>query len=335
MNKSYGFTILEWLISSVLGLFLMAGAFSVYIMSKNNNRQLQIYNEMQENGRIAMELLQDDLRSAGFFGNLTGQPLRLNTNIQTRINFNKEKDCQDERADSGGTLPSVGDNGVLRPLIVRHVNGSGRLDNDLSCLARIRLQTDSDVIALKQLSGGSVGTNSTDWNPKRIYLAANANRGVFFSGADETVKTELLSLSHSQIREYQHHIYFIQQTGSIPELRLIQLTNQMNAGLSLPMVQGVERLRVLVAVDESIPADGITDKYLLPEQVTPTIWNTFAITGVHLFLLIRALEPSPDYLNEQRYLMGEQSLPPFNDHYQRLIMQSSIYFPNASLSKEQ
>lgn len=52
----------------------------------------------------------------------------------------------------------------------------------------------------------------------------------------------------------------------------------------------------------------------------PTIWNTFAITGVHLFLLIRALDPSPDYLNEQRYLMGDQPLPPFNDHYQRLLM---------------
>ena len=50
----------------------MAGAFSIYVMSRNNNRQLQIYNEMQENGRIAMNLLQNDLRMTGFFGDLTG-----------------------------------------------------------------------------------------------------------------------------------------------------------------------------------------------------------------------------------------------------------------------
>ena len=55
-----------------IGLFLMAGAFSIYVMSRNNNRQLQIYNEMQENGRIAMNLLQNDLRMTGFFGDLTG-----------------------------------------------------------------------------------------------------------------------------------------------------------------------------------------------------------------------------------------------------------------------
>jgi len=334
MNKSSGFTVLEWLISCVIGLFLMAGAFSIYVMSRNNNRQLQIYNEMQENGRIAMNLLQNDLRMTGFFGDLTGQPIRLNSNIKTKIVFSKGQDCRDERAESGGTLPDSGDNGVLRPLMIRHVNGSGSLNDELSCLAKIRLQSNSDVVVLKRLFGNPLSLRSSDWDPERIYLAANSNQGMFFSGADKTVKTELASLYHSQIREYQHHIYFIQQSGTVPELRLIQLTDKMNAGLSLPLVQGVERLRVLVAVDESVPADGITDKYLLPEQVPPTIWNTFAITGVHLFLLIRALDPSPDYLNEQRYLMGDQSLPPFNDHYQRLLMQTSVYFPNAGLPKD-
>ena len=97
MNKSSGFTVLEWLISCVIGLFLMAGAFSIYVMSRNNNRQLQIYNEMQENGRIAMNLLQNDLRMTGFFGDLTGQPIRLNSNIKTKIVFSKGQDCRDER----------------------------------------------------------------------------------------------------------------------------------------------------------------------------------------------------------------------------------------------
>ena len=68
MKLSRGFTLLEWLISSTIGLFLLSGAFSVYVMSRNNNHQLQIYNELQENGRLAMNLLLQDLRQTGFFG---------------------------------------------------------------------------------------------------------------------------------------------------------------------------------------------------------------------------------------------------------------------------
>lgn len=325
MNKSSGFTLIEWLISCVIGLFLMSGAFSVYVMSKNNTRQLQIYNEMQENGRIAINLLENDLRLAGFLGDLTGQHVRLDKNIQSRVSFNKNHDCQDERGDLGGTFPATDIRGVLRPLTVRHVNNTGVLNNDLSCLSKIKLAPSSDVLVLKRSFGDVVSSNSSGWDLNRIYLATNAERGIFFSGVDKAAQSILSDL---QIREYQHHIYFIKETSSIPELRLIQLTDQINANLSLPIVQGVERLRILIAVDESTPPDGITDKYLPPEQVSSTIWNTFAITGVQLFLLIRSLESSPDYVNDQKYQFADGVLPPFNDHFQRLVMQSSIQFRN-------
>ena len=195
----------------------------------------------------------------------------------------------------------------------------------------MRLQPESDVLSLKREVGFPVGKLEISRNSQRIYLAANVRQALFFAGNDKAATDDLSTLSSAQIREFQHHVYYIQQLDNIPELRLIQLTDQMNAAYSLPLVQGVERLRVLVAVDESVPADGLADKYLPPEKITPAIWNTFAITGIQLFLLIRALEPSPGFLNQQTYQLGDQKLAPFNDGYQRLVLQSSVQFRNAAV----
>lgn len=329
MKSVRGFTLLEWLIASTIGLFLLAGLFSFYVMARNNNHQLQIYNELHENGRLAMNLLLQDLRYTGFFGDMTKQALRLNDNVKSRLKLSKSQDCQDERGELGGTLPGSGDNGVLRPFLARHANQDGTLNAEISCLASLQLQADSDVLSLKREIGSPVDRTSGGWNPQRIYLAANINQALFFAGNDEGAAEALSTLPAVQIREFQHHIYYIRQLDDIPELRLIQLTNQMKVAYSLPLVQGIERLRVLVAVDDSIPADGVTDKYLPPEKVSPAIWNTFSITGVHLFLLVRALEPSPGFINKQIYRLGDETLPAFNDSYQRLLLQSGMQFRNA------
>ncbi|MBB6056772.1 PilW family protein [Tolumonas osonensis] len=300
-------------------------------MSRNNNHQLQIYNELQENGRLAMNLLLQDLRQTGFFGDMTGQPLRLDGNVKSRLKLTEAHDCRDERGEPGGSLPASGDNGILRPFLARHVDSRGVLNAELGCLKKVRLQPESDVLSLKREVGFPVGKLEISRNSQRIYLAANVRQALFFAGNDKAATDDLSTLSSAQIREFQHHVYYIQQLDNIPELRLIQLTDQMNAAYSLPLVQGVERLRVLVAVDESVPADGLADKYLPPEKITPAIWNTFAITGIQLFLLIRALEPSPGFLNQQTYQLGDQKLAPFNDGYQRLVLQSSVQFRNAAV----
>lgn len=329
MSINRGFTLIEWLISCVIGLFLMSAILSVYVMVRNNSHRLQIYNEMQENGRIALGLLEKDLKMTGFFGELSNQFLRLHDNVKTRVNLNQNLDCQDERGKSGGSIPSSGNHGVLRPLIIRSVNKNGALNSDISCLTKLTLQKNSDVLMLKRLYSHPVSHIPTSWDPKRIYLAANSEQGLFFYGADKKSIDEVSQLSNAEIMEYQHHIYFVQQSNKTPELRLIQLTDQMNASLSLPLVQGIERIRTLVAVDTSIPPDGITDKYIVPEQVSATIWNTFSITGIQIFILIRALEESPDYINSEQYQLANEKISPFKDHYQRMVMQSSIQFINS------
>ena len=329
MTLARGFTLLEWMLATTIGLFLLAGIFSLYVASRNNTHQLQTYNELQENGRLAMNLLLQDLRQTGFFGDNSGQVLRLNDAVTSRIKLTVGNDCRDERGEHGGTFPSSDADGALRPFLARHTNHNGVLNADLSCLQHIQLQPDSDVLALKRVVGAPINYPNIVLNPLRIYLAGNVNQALFFAGKERDLKGLVTHLAGAKIWEYQHHVYYVQEVSGVPELRLIQLTDQMRATYSLPLVQGVEKIRILLAVDESIPADGIADVYLPPEKISPAIWNTFAITGIRLFLLVRAQERSPGYRNEQIYQLGDLSLPPFNDNYQRLLLQSSVQFRNA------
>nr|WP_321272690.1 PilW family protein [uncultured Tolumonas sp.] len=329
MKLARGFTLLEWMLATTIGLFLLAGIFSLYVASRNNTHQLQTYNELQENGRLAMNLLLQDLRQTGFLGDYSGQGLRLNDDISSRVKLTAGNDCLDERGEYGGTFPSSDADGVLRPFLARHSDSTGVLNAGLSCLQHIKLQPDSDVLALKRVIGAPINSPNITLNPLRIYLAGNVNQALFFAGKESDIRGLVTRLAGAKIWEFQHHVYYVQEINGVPELRLIQLTDQMRATYSLPLVQGVEKIRILLAVDDSIPADGMADRYLPPEQITPAIWNTFAITGLRLFLLVRAQERSPGYRNEQIYQLGDLSLPPFNDNYQRLLLQSSVQFRNA------
>jgi len=49
---------------------------------------------------------------------------------------------------------------------------------------------------------------------------------------------------------------------------------------------------------------------------------------------VRALEPASNYLNDQVYQLGDLALMPFNDHYQRLLLESSVQFRNANLRRD-
>ena len=65
---SSGLSLVELLISLLLGLFLTSGIVSVYLGSKQNYFYEEQAARIQENGRYAMRLLQRELTMAGFFG---------------------------------------------------------------------------------------------------------------------------------------------------------------------------------------------------------------------------------------------------------------------------
>ena len=65
---SKGFSIVELMIAVVLGLIILAGVVSVYLSNSQSFRFNSQMSRVQENGRFAMNIIEDDVRQAAYGG---------------------------------------------------------------------------------------------------------------------------------------------------------------------------------------------------------------------------------------------------------------------------
>lgn len=85
-----GFTLVELMISMVIGLFIVLALLTMLINVNRNNSELTKTNRVIENGRFALQLFQSDISHGGFWGGyvpkfddltFTGAPLDVPTTV--------------------------------------------------------------------------------------------------------------------------------------------------------------------------------------------------------------------------------------------------------------
>ncbi|MES2626422.1 MAG: prepilin-type N-terminal cleavage/methylation domain-containing protein, partial [Pseudomonadota bacterium] len=64
--RQTGFTLIEMMVSIVIGLSVMAGALQIMVQGKSNFLAERELAALQENARLAFKLFQDELHMAGF-----------------------------------------------------------------------------------------------------------------------------------------------------------------------------------------------------------------------------------------------------------------------------
>ena len=325
--KSRGFTLVEWLVAMVLGLFLLAGVFTVFVMSRSSSEDAFDQSELQENGRLAIRLISQDIKWAGFFGAYTGQSTQVGSSLTLSAGsiIPASSDCLDER--SVGSLPSNA--GPIRGLWVSRVSASKGLAGFACILAADRV-ANSDVISIKRLVGRPIPA-SEGLDANRFYMAANSQDARVIKGSE--TRPLFGANNESQVWEYQHYIYYLSQEDGIPVLRKRYLT--VNGGSSLiggAMAEGVEHMVLMYGVDDSLIPDGRIDRYMSTDQMTTQRWNEGRVLGVRLFLLIRAERESSRYKNNNSYQLGNITVNGGGDGYRRLLLESSIALRNQQIA---
>ena len=63
-----GFTLIELMIAMVIGIVILLALSGVFLNTSRTNTELAKTNSVIENGRFTLQLLQDDLVHAGFWG---------------------------------------------------------------------------------------------------------------------------------------------------------------------------------------------------------------------------------------------------------------------------
>ncbi len=316
--RTTGFSLVELMVAMVISLFLTLGVFAMFSMSATNVTTTGQYNQLQENGRIALAILSQDIEQVAFFGDVTGTDFILGANATVSAGITD--DCVGGGLNNA-TLPNN------QPSHFRRIWGyeAGVSAQSVNCINDA--ESGTDVIQIKRLVGPP-GANSG-------YRVATTASQIVFLG-----DTSTSALVNQRIWKYEHHVYFIQRLeNGVPVLSRKALSGSgMNNEEQL--VDGIENMRILYGYDND--GDNTADSFLSVQEVSDLMWDNLSfqrIVAVKIFLLVRATEPDNSYTNNNEYTLGDKStsqsgnklIGPFNDHFRRKVLSTTVVLANPVL----
>lgn len=333
IKKHQGFTLLEIFVSLSLGLVLIGGVLSVFVGMKTTTQETSGLGELQENGRFAISILTEDLLRQNFWGDLSSNLSR--SLLVPPFLANPVGDCVGGGLNNG-SFPQA--TGAFRTIWSQTVASSSILSNCITDAV-----TNSDVIQIKRVVGFPIiplnplaptpQVVGSQLNDTRYYLNAGIDNAIIFNGGTvaNTAPVPAVDFNNARVWEYQHHVYYIRQDGTVPVLIQGRLNTTAPITFNL-LVEGIERIHFMFGVDTD--GDGVINAYIPPNSMLPNYWDNadpFKILGVKLYVLARSIRPDVNYENNNTYQMGDVLFtPPDNDNFRRLLFSTTISFPNAT-----
>lgn len=316
-----GFGLIEWMIGMTIGLFLIAGVTTVFIQSRGSSQNTNQMGELQETGRIALQLLSQDLRQVGFWGVSTANVMtRLNATQNKEITtpiLNASSDCTDDLG--GGSFPV--NNIQFRQFWSFEIPQISSLSY-MRCIidddSDAQLQRGTDVISLKRLMGKreaipAAGTIASD--SPYLLVGSYSKAAIFAEGASPPSDP---SFTNGDAWQYLHHIYFLDRSlrSNTPRLRRMSL-NSSGMTLEPILLSGIENMQLFYIIEQ---ANGNT-------SYQTTALSNDKVIGVEVFILVRSLTESKGYTNTNTYVLADKTIT-VNDNFRRLLVSSVISFSN-------
>jgi type IV pilus assembly protein PilW len=343
--RQRGFTLVELMIATTIGLLVLAGMTTMFVSNNNAQAEIERANRQIENGRYSIQLLADDARNAGFYGEFDPSVLTLPAAVPDP--------CSVSLADIKAALPLY---------LQGYDNVSG---GELSCVKDVRAGT--DIVVVRHASNCVIDTAScvvnsagapyfqASWcdnpselgsgNPSDFYaldsVVANLTRHM--RDCTQTAGSGTLA----PVRYLQIHIYFIANNDragdGIPTLKRVEVGNK-NGVLSVNTValaEGVENLQMEYGLDTS--KDGSPDVYTTDPAAyggcataACAVANWNSVVSAKINLLTRTTQADAGYTDNKSYVLGAKADGSPNTisvtdlHYKRHVFKSTVVLPNPS-----
>lgn len=346
-----GFTLVELMVSMVIGLLIVLALVTLLINVNRNNSEMSKTNRQIENGRFAMQLLQSDLVHAGFWGRLgytmvpkSFPPFPVPTVIPNPCVVTGWDDPYKSSLlgipvqgfSNGAALSTCNVTGVLASsdvLVVRHANTCN------AGAANCEGATDTGPHI-------QVSSCRSDVSPEARYVIAMA-AGV--------TPSEILAafplrekdcLTPATRRKVVSNIYYLATSNNLPTLMRVSLVNGVYS-TPQPLIEGIEAFRLEYGLDTlgknglpidtaaipPNPADGSADTYV---SCAPCTLDQLAnIVAVKIHILARNLEATPGYTDAKSYQLGAATtIAAANDGFKRHVFSSTVRLVNPSGRRE-
>ena len=330
MNKSSrhmqhaGFTLVELMVSMAIGLLIVLALITLLINVNRNNSEMSKTNRQIENGRFAIQMLENDLIHAGFWG-----PLR--PAAPTAI----PDACL--AGASWDTDPAYKPNMLAIPVL-----GFDSSSIPTSCTGVTGAQANSDVLMVRHANTCIAGSPNCDGGadtgphiqvsncrigapPESEYLIGPASTLVEVAAFDLRNRSCVLT-DIAERRKVVSNIYYVSNNTlmRVPLVNGIYQTTQ-------PMIEGIAVMRIEYGVDSD--ANGSADSYV---SCAPcTLVQLANIVAVKIHVLARNLEATPGYTDSKSYQLGATApIVAANDGFKRHVYSTTVRLVNPSGRRE-
>lgn len=337
-----GLSLIELMISITIGMIILTAVALVFVNASNSRKEIERNSRQIENGRYAIDLLADDVRLTGFYGELNVGQLTAPTTLPNP--------CSTAAADWNSAIPVH---------IQGYNAGSGA---PTSCLpSTLNFQPNTDILVVRRARACVAGVGGCDTPSAAGPVAAPTTGYPYLQVslcADETT-THVLGLqgtadfttlhktdctTAASLRQYYVNIYFVSTDNgagvSIPTLKRLEFNG---ASFTVtPLVEGIEHFNVEYGMDTTGPggiADGSPDAYVAdPEAGCATeackVANWMSIVTAKIYVIARNLEPSSGYTDSKTYSLGSLSYTPTDLTYRRHAYSALVRIVNPSSRRD-
>jgi len=325
MMNQRGFTIIEMMISLVVSGFILGGVMFTYLSMKVSTNDTLEIGELQESGRLAMDILRKDIELTGFWGTFDNDTLSNKLVTSPGVVSN---DCSE--GDNNGSFP-IESNQSFRFIYALEAQSN----SVLNCINTA--VESSDILQIKRVSGKDL-TDQTSHSDLYYFISQSTQAQIITPPA--TGAPIALPHDNATAWAYKHHVYFIEnqsykvgnQSLEVPTLvrKRLSATKGM---ISETIMEGVENMRFIFGLDTT--GDNRVDLYNTQAQMGQSDWNDASILTVQVFLLVRSFkEDMNKNAIEKTYILGgtdtaTQRKLTFNDKYRRTLFVSTIKIANA------
>ena len=315
-----GMTLIELMVALAIGVFLIIGAMTVFMQGRTTFRVTESVARLQENGRFALDLLEQDLRMAQYWGLTNRSELIRGRSTEAPIS-------------TAGSLAACGANWVID------------LDNAIAATNNAYTWTcagdnvdaganGSDSFVVRRVAENALTAAQADAAPAGT-LFVQSDRG---AGIDGQLYSGPTPASFDPLVQELHQLvvngYYVstQSTTSfpgagVPSLRMRTLV----AGGTLEdreVLPGVEDMQIQLGIDTDAP--GAPDRGSIDRYVNPgdPLLATSVILAVRVWLRIRAERRENGFVDNTTYNYANENAT-YNDNFRRVVVSKTIYLRNA------
>ena len=356
----FGMSLIELLVSMVVGIFVIGGITQVFMTTKHSNEMLVAETELQENARLAFSIITTIVQKSGNFGCKAS----TDTNTTSLLNFDEDtfrpwvaiEGWEAANTDFGKSYNSLAGHPVLKT-----PNTHWRSADNAVLDANITAVRNSDILKIWHTSNDSASLTSATAD-KLVFSGLEIEAGDVavindcktvtfiqacscesFSGSacssadvsptacsspgNKTFNPSTINIATANIETLKQTVFFVGKTSqdSRPSLFTRSLGNNGKIGAREEVLEGLESMQIHYGEDTS--GNNSPNYYVASNNVKD--WRN--VVSIRLSLLMRSNKDKLLSKPQNVLFNGSKIKVAANDTYLRRVFSSTISLRNRNI----